>query len=76
MIENTGNRIAQEDFPHVFEMLYTSDKSRTNNQNTPKHLGMGLYLAKKIFDLHDLKISIENTLTGVCVMVSKQSYLP
>lgn len=71
-IENTGNHISQEDLPHIFEMLYTSDKSRTNNEKSQKHLGMGLYLAKKIFELHDLEISIENTLTGVCVTISNR----
>lgn len=67
-IENTGNSISPEDLPHVCDMFYSSDKSRTSNQ---KHMGMGLYLAKKIFTLHRLNFTIENSSIGVKVIITK-----
>lgn len=68
IIENTGNQISSEDLPHVCDMFYSGDKSRTSNK---KHLGMGLYLAKKIFTLHRLNFTIENSANGVKVIVTK-----
>lgn len=65
-IENTGKPIDEEDLPHVCDMLYTGDKSR-NSQG--KHMGLGLYLAKKILELHNLKLTIENTDIGVKVTI-------
>lgn len=68
IIENTGNPISSEDLPHVCDMFYSSDKSRTSNK---KHMGMGLYLAKKIFTLHRLNFTIENSSIGVKVIITK-----
>lgn len=67
-IENTGAPISKEDLPYVFEMFYTSDKNRSAAN---KHMGLGLYLAKKIFSMHRINISIRNTDTGVKVILSK-----
>lgn len=67
-IENTGKAIADEALPHVFDMFYTDDKSRNSSE---KHLGLGLYLAKRILKLHQLNLSIENTETGVKVTIKK-----
>lgn len=67
-VQNTGNHIPEEDLPHVFEMFYTGNKSRTSDE---KHLGLGLYLAKKIFDLHGIHISINNIEDGVEVVIQK-----
>lgn len=61
-IENTGTKIAEEDLPKIFDMFYTGDKSRTA---IDKHMGLGLYLTKKILTLHKLNISIQNTEIGV-----------
>ncbi len=57
IIENTGTLIPEEDLTHVFDMFYTGDKSRNSKE---KHLGLGLYLAKKIITLHHLDIRISN----------------
>lgn len=67
-IRNTGNQIPEEDLPHVFDMFYTGNKSRTSGES---HLGLGLYLAKKIFDLHGLHASIGNIEDGVEVVIKK-----
>lgn len=65
-LENTGKLIDEKDLPHVFDMFYTGDSSRSSEE---KHLGLGLYLAKKIFDLHHLNIFIQNAEDRVQVSV-------
>lgn len=67
-IENTGTPISKDALPHVFDMFFTSDESRNSKD---KHLGLGLYLVKRILDLHHLKVTIENTEFGVKVTVRK-----
>ena len=67
-IENTGAPISKDALPHVFDMFFTSDESRNSKD---KHLGLGLYLVKRILDLHHLKVSIENTDIGVKVTIRK-----
>lgn len=67
-IENTGAPISKAALPHVFDMFFTSDESRNSKD---KHLGLGLYLVKRILDLHHLKVSIENTDIGVKVNIRK-----
>ncbi len=67
-VENSGNQIPSEDMPHLFEMFYTGEKSRSGRE---RHLGLGLYLTKKICDLHHLGIFVENTEEGVKVTVKK-----
>lgn len=67
-IENSGRIIAEEDLPHVCEMFYTGNKSRNSKE---RHTGLGLYLAKRIFEMHHLKIVVENTSAGVKVTILK-----
>lgn len=55
-------KIGEEELPHVFDMFYTSDKSRNFSD---KHMGLGLYLAKKTFELHKMNIVVANTEVGV-----------
>lgn len=66
IIENTGKSIDEKDLPYVFDMFYTGDSSRSSQE---KHLGLGLYLAKKIFNLHHLNITIQNIEDRVQVSV-------
>ena len=67
IIENSGVQIKEDEFPHIFDMFYTSDKSRNFSE---KHMGLGLYLAKKILELHKMNISIGNTDIGVEVVIN------
>lgn len=67
-IINTGTPIPDEDLKHIFDMFYTSDKSRNSKE---KHYGLGLYLAKKILVLHKLNIQIENLESEVQVTITK-----
>lgn len=66
MIENTGEKISPEDLPRVCELFYMGDKSRGGQE---KHLGVGLYLADRIFRAHRMKFKIANTEAGVQVTV-------
>lgn len=61
-IENTGEPLSEEQLSHAFDLFYSEDKSRFA-QN--RHMGMGLYLAKKILERHKLTITLENTELGV-----------
>lgn len=62
VIENTGEKISPEDLPRICELFYTGDKSRSGQE---KHLGVGLYLADRIFRAHRIKLKIANTEDGV-----------
>ena len=66
VIRNTGEKIPEEDLPHVCDLFFTGSKSRGGAE---KHLGVGLYLAEKIFRADGLRMRVENTEDGVCVTV-------
>lgn len=61
-IENTGKPIEEEQLLHAFDLFYTGNKSRGREG---KHMGLGLFLAKKILNLHHLGLTIENTDEGI-----------
>ena len=69
MIANTGDPIPEEDLSRVCEMLWTGSREERNRASEEKHLGMGLYLADRIFRLHGMKMTVENTQDGVQVSV-------
>lgn len=69
MIANTGDPIPEEDLSRVCEMLWTGSREGRNRASEEKHLGMGLYLADRIFRLHGMKMTVENTHDGVQVSV-------
>ncbi len=66
VIQNTGEGIPEEDLPHVCDLFFTGSKSRSGGE---KHLGVGLYLAEKIFRADGLGMKVENTDNGVRVIV-------
>lgn len=68
VIANTGERIPEEDLPRVCELFFTGNKSRGGEE---KHLGIGLYLADRIFRTHGLGLKVENTADGVQVTVKR-----
>ena len=68
VIENTGEKIPEEELPSVCEMFYTGSGGKNSGG---KHLGMGLYLARRIFRSHGLEMKVENTEDGVRVRVER-----
>lgn len=61
-IENTGTHIETEELPRLFEAFYRPDHS--HNRQTGGS-GLGLYIVKKILDLHNAPYSLENSKNGV-----------
>lgn len=68
IVENSGKPLGEEALLHAFDLFYTSDKSRTGKE---KHMGMGLYLARKILELHRLKLTLSNAGNGVRAAVRR-----
>lgn len=66
VIENTGEEIPEEELGRVCELFYTGSKGKSTGE---KHLGIGLYLADRIFKAHGLSLKVENTEEGVRVTV-------
>ena len=68
VVENTGEPMSREGLTHAFDMFYMGDKSRNKGQG---HMGMGLFLARKILGLHGLSVALENTSDGVSARIQK-----
>lgn len=61
-VENTGIHIPEEMISHLFEAFYRADTSRNRNTGGT---GLGLYIVRKIMELHHAKYGIKNTSRGV-----------
>ena len=61
-IENTGVTIPKKEISHLFEAFYRVDMSRNRNTGGT---GLGLYIVRKIMDLHHAKYGIKNSDKGV-----------
>ncbi|MGG0150644.1 ATP-binding protein [Bacillus mycoides] len=56
-IINYGDSIPEADLPYLFDMFYTGDKARSEQQGGT---GLGLFIAKNIIEQHDGTISAES----------------
>ena len=54
---NYGGNISPGELPHIFEMYYTSDRARTQQEGST---GLGLFIAKNIVEQHNGTISVES----------------
>ena len=61
-IENTGVYISGDAIPHLFDAFYRTDTSRNRNTGGT---GLGLYIVRKIMEMHHAKYGISNTSKGV-----------
>ena len=61
-IENTGVHVSGDAIPHLFEAFYRADASRNRNTGGT---GLGLYIVRKIMEMHHAKYGISNTSKGV-----------
>lgn len=60
-ISNDGEKIREEDLPHIFEMYYTS------GDRSDRGVGLGLSICKLIMSAHGGQISARNADTGLVV---------
>jgi len=57
-IENTGQAIAAEDIPHLFDRFYRADKARTHSSS--EGTGLGLAITKAIVSAHRGSVSVSS----------------
>ncbi|MGW6302075.1 ATP-binding protein [Peribacillus butanolivorans] len=58
-IVNYGDSIPPNELPHLFDMFYTGDKARTQQEDST---GLGLFIAKNIVEQHNGTITAESSL--------------
>ncbi|MBQ8178753.1 MAG: GHKL domain-containing protein [Clostridia bacterium] len=58
-VKNTGEGIAEEDLPYIFERFYKGDRARTQESNA-KSFGLGLAMAKSITEHHGGRIECDS----------------
>jgi two-component system heavy metal sensor histidine kinase CusS len=64
-VTDTGNGIAPDHLPHVFDRLYRGDESRRTSIGGH---GLGLAIVKSIIELHEGQVSIRSEIgKGTCV---------
>lgn len=56
-VVNYGESIPQEELPHLFEMFYRGDRSRTHQGGST---GLGLFIAKNIVEQHNGTIAVQS----------------
>lgn len=61
-VENTGVHIPEDRISHLFEAFYRADTSRSRNTGGT---GLGLYIVRKIVELHRGEYGIKNSDRGV-----------
>lgn len=61
-VENTGVHIPDDMISHLFEAFYRADTSRNRNTGGT---GLGLYIVRKIMELHHAEYGIKNSSRGV-----------
>ena len=61
-IENTGVHIEEDMISHLFEAFYRADTSRNRDTGGT---GLGLYIVRKIMELHHAEYGIKNSGRGV-----------
>lgn len=65
-IKNSGDGIAKEEMPKVFERFYKTDKSRGLNKNG---VGLGLYIVRSIINLHGGNVIVRSKQGEYCEFV-------
>lgn len=61
-IENTGVCVPDDAIPHLFEAFYRADTSRNRNTGGT---GLGLYIVRKVMEMHRANYGISNINNGV-----------
>jgi signal transduction histidine kinase len=67
-VRNTGEVIAPEHLPRIFDRFYRVDESRSSGRGGS--FGLGLSIARQIVHEHDAKITVESSAeSGTVFMV-------
>lgn len=61
-VENTGVHIPEDALPRLFEAFFRTDTSRNRNTGGT---GLGLYIVRKVMEMHHAEYGIKNTKSGV-----------
>lgn len=59
VISDTGVGIPPADLPHIFERFFRVERHRSRNLGGT---GLGLAITKKVFDLHNVQLSVQSEL--------------
>ena len=59
IVHDTGQGIAVEDLPHIFERFYRAEKSRTRSKTSG--FGLGLSIAYWIVNHHGGRIEVDSS---------------
>jgi two-component system OmpR family sensor kinase/two-component system sensor histidine kinase BaeS len=60
-VVDTGEGIAPEDLPHVFERFWRGDRSRSRDKRWPGSTGLGLSVTRSLVEAHGGTIRVEST---------------
>jgi signal transduction histidine kinase len=58
-VKDSGEGIAEDDLPHLFDRFFRVDQSRTDSES---HSGLGLAICKAIVEDHGGEIGVGSTL--------------
>jgi signal transduction histidine kinase len=61
-IHDTGEGIAPQDVPHVFDRFYRGERARTRGSGNAKGMGLGLAIAQALVEAHNGVISLSSEL--------------
>jgi signal transduction histidine kinase len=59
-VRDSGEGIASEDLPHVFERFYRGERARTRDQHGERGAGLGLAIARGLIEAHRGTIEVES----------------
>ncbi len=70
-VADTGEGIAQDQLPLIFNRFYRVDKARTGGSGSNGGAGLGLAITKRIVELHDSRIEVHSEpARGTCFSFS------
>ncbi len=71
---NTGETVAPEDLPHLFERFYRADRARRHD--AAEGSGLGLAITKAVVDAHGGRISVSSADGQTCFALSLPASSP
>jgi signal transduction histidine kinase len=59
-VKDSGDGIATEDLPHIFERFYRGERARTRDSDGQRGAGLGLAIARGLVEAHQGTIQVES----------------